>query len=99
MSESQKPVPSSDEIDLGQLLAKIGDFFKSIGQGIIWFLALLRNVPVKHKALFLSLTILGAIAGYGYASYLKKKFFETSMILSSDYLNKRIVDNTIAKLN
>lgn len=99
MTEPQKPATNSDEIDLGVLFSKIGDFFKSIGLGIMRFLALVRRVPLENKALF-TLLIIGAIViGFSYSSFLKKKFYATTMILSSDYLNKRIVDNTIDKLN
>lgn len=94
--ENQKP--ASDEIDITQLFAKIADFFKSIGLGVIKFLALLRNTPGQNKLLFASLILLGGLIGLGYSSLLKKKFYESSMILSSDYLNKRIVDNAIDKL-
>ena len=53
MSESQKPVSSSDEIDLGVLFSKIGNFFTDIGLGIMRFLALIRRVPLEHKTLFI----------------------------------------------
>src|SRR5882724_11398011 len=96
MENQQK---SNDEIDLGQVFTKIGDFFKNIGSGIIIFLALLRNIPMKNKRLFVLLVLAGGILGFSYSSLLKKKFYDTSMILSSDYLNKRIVDNAVDKLN
>jgi hypothetical protein len=41
----------------------------------------------------------GAVLGYAYSSFLKKKFYESSMILSSNYINKRIIDSSIEKLN
>ena len=98
MDNQPKPTPS-DEIDLGVLFAKIGDFFKGIGLGCIRFLALVRATPVANKALFISLTIAGATIAFGYATYVKKDFYESSMILSSNYLNKRIVESSIDKLN
>lgn len=98
MENQQKPV-QSDEIDLGQLFAKIGDFFKSIGMGVIRSIAILRNTPSNHKLLFGSLILVSGILGFAYSSFLKKKFYESTMVLSSNYLNKRIVDNTIEKLN
>src|SRR5260221_8787911 len=98
--ENQKPtITPTDEIDIGQIFAKIGDFFKSIGFGLIRFLALLRNTPLQSKGLFITLVIIGGIIGFSYSSFLKKKFYDSSMILSSEYLNKRIVDNAIDKLN
>lgn len=98
MENPQKPV-ASDEIDLGVLFTKIGDFFKRIGFGFIRFLALLRNTPLTNRTLFVSVILLGAIIGYSYSSFLKKKFYESTMILSSSYLNMRIVDSSIDKLN
>lgn len=90
---------SSDEIDLSQLMAKIGSFFSRIGNALIRLLASIRNTPLKHWPLFLVLTFLGGLFAFSYASYVNKKFYESTMILSSDYLNKRIVDNSISKLN
>lgn len=90
---------TSDEIDLGQLFIKIGVFFKSIGIAIIRFLALLRNTPLQNKTFFAVLIFLGGALGFVYSTVLKKKFYDSSMILSSEYLNKRIVDNSIDKLN
>lgn len=96
--ENQRHNPS-DEIDLGQLFNKIGDFFKSIGFGIIRVFALLRNTPLQNKGLFIVLILIGGVLGFLYSSYLKKNFYDSSMIFSSDYLNKRIVENSIDKLN
>jgi len=97
--ESQKPADRADEIDLGPVFTKIGDFFAGTWLGFMRFLALIRRVPIENKAVFLLLIAGGIVVGSLYAAFLKKKFYETSMILSSDYLNKRIVDNTIEKLN
>lgn len=95
MENTQKP----DDIELGLVFAKIGDFFKSIGYGIIRFIALLRNVPVDNKILFALLTVAGGVIGLSYSTFLKRKFFESSMVLSCDYVSKRIIDNAIEKLN
>lgn len=96
--ENQK-LNSSDEIDLGQLFSKIGDFFIQIGLGIMRFFALLRRIPLENKPLFIVVIIISVIAGFSYSRFIKKKFYESTMILSSDYLNKRLVDNTIEKLD
>lgn len=90
---------STDEIDLSQLFSKIGDFFINIGLGIMRFLALLRRIPLENKLLFTVVITMCIIAGFSYSRFIKKKFYESTMILSSDYLNKRLVDNTIDKLN
>jgi hypothetical protein len=99
MENQQKPV-QSDEIDLGVLFSKIGDFFGNVGMGILRGLAKLRQIPIQNKTLFIVLIIVFTGGAFLYASgILVKKYYETSMILSSDYLNKRILDNTIDKLN
>lgn len=98
MESPQKPV-SSDEIDLGQLFSKVGDFFKNIGLGFIRFLASLRRAPLENKFLFASVIVIAIVITGSYSLLLKKKFYESTMILSSNYLNKRIVDNMIEKLN
>jgi hypothetical protein len=99
MENQQKPVPS-DEIDLGVLFSKIGDFFGNVGMGVMRGLANLRQIPIQNKTLFIVLIIVFSGVAYLYSSgILVKKYYETSMILSSDYLNKRILDNTIDKLN
>ncbi len=99
MTENSKPTPSSDEIDLGVLFSKIGNFFKNMGVGFMRFLALIRRIPLENKALFGSLIFVGLAIGISYSGFFKKKFYSTTMILSSEYLNKRIMDNTIEKLN
>ena len=90
---------TTDEIDLGKLLAKIGEFFGSIAYGVIRLFALIRSTPLQNKGLFITLVVLGAVVGFSYSSFLKKKFYESTMVLSCDYLSKRIVDNSIEKLN
>jgi hypothetical protein len=97
--ENQKPTTPSDEIDLGLLFSKIGDFFINIGVGIMRFFALLRRVPLENKLIFSGIIIASIVVGFSYSKLIKKKFYESTMILSSDYLNKRLVDNTIDKLN
>jgi len=42
----------SDEIDLGQLLSKIGDSIRNVGLAFLRFLALIRKIPVDNKGLF-----------------------------------------------
>jgi hypothetical protein len=95
--EDQRP-SNSDEIDLSQLFSKIGDFFKSIGLGFIGFLALIRRIPIENKLAFILLTAASVAVGASYANLLQKNYYESTMILSSNYLNKRLVDNSIEKL-
>jgi len=99
MTENQKQVSSSEEIDLGALFSKIGDFFRNVGLGFLKLLALIRRIPLENKSSFIILIAAALIIGISYSTFWKKKFYATTMILSSEYLNKRIVDNTIEKLN
>ncbi|GHN00254.1 hypothetical protein WSM22_17430 [Cytophagales bacterium WSM2-2] len=94
-----QPPRSTEEVDLGQIFVKIGEFLKSLITGVIKFIAFLRNTPLQNKGTFGLLIVVGGIFGWAYSSFIKKKFYDSSMILSSDYLNKRIVDNSIGKLN
>jgi hypothetical protein len=98
MENQPKPV-QSDEIDLGVLFAKIGDFFKSIGLSFIRFLALLRSKPIENKVLFFGLIVAGGVLAASYGLYVRKKYYESTMILSSNYLNLRIVESAIEKIN
>jgi hypothetical protein len=95
--EDQRP-SNSDEIDLSQLFSKIGGFFKNIGLGFIGFLALIRRIPIENKLAFILLITASIAVGASYANLLKKNFYESTMILSSNYLNKRLVDNSMEKL-
>jgi hypothetical protein len=97
--ETQRPNTSSNEIDLTQFFSKIGDFFKNIGLGFMRFLALIRRIPLENKMAFVFIISGSVVFGIAYANLLQKSFYESTMILSSDYLNKRLVDNTIEKLN
>ena len=99
MTENQKQISNSDEIDLGVLFSKIGDFFKNMGLGFLRFLALLRRIPLENKSSFIILILAAIVIGISYSAFLKKKLYSTTMILNSEYLNKRIIDNTMEKLN
>ncbi|MEJ0034131.1 MAG: hypothetical protein WDO15_29075 [Bacteroidota bacterium] len=97
--DSQKPETKNDEIDLGQLFARIGDAFGRMGTGFIRFLATLRRVPFENKTSF-TLIILGSILlGVTFTFFIRKNYYESKMILSSDYLNKRLAESTIDKLD
>jgi hypothetical protein len=91
--------PTSEEIDLGQVFKKIGEGFKSAGIGTLRFIATLRRIPLENKFSFVGIITVSVILAIAYSSLLKKNYYESTMILSSQYLNKRLVDNTIAKLD
>jgi hypothetical protein len=93
-----KPGPS-EEIDLGQLIAKIGDRIKDAGMGVMRFLALLRRIPIENQFSFIGIIGFSLVLAISYSVFLKKSYYESTMILSSQYLNKRLVDNSIENLD
>lgn len=97
--ESQKPETKSDEIDLGQLFTRIGNFFANAWLGLMRFLATLRRAPFENKMSFALIITASIILGFVFSYYVRKNYYESSMILSSNYLNKRLADNTIDKLD
>lgn len=97
-TENQKTGPS-DEIDLGQLFQKVGDALRDLAMGFLRFLAMVRRIPIENKWSFLGITIVSILLAIAYSFLLKKQYYESTMILSSRYLNKRLVDNTIEKLD
>src|ERR1044071_5627287 len=97
--DSQKPDTKPDEIDLGQLFARIGDFFSTLWLNFMRLLATLRRVPFENKLSFF-LIIVGSVGlGSAFAFFVRQNFYESKMILSSDYLNKRLAENTVDKLD
>lgn len=98
MSEPQKYKSSEDEIDLRQLFNAIGRFFGNIGRGIVRLIVHIRRATLSNKYLLLVLGILGGCLGLGFNNY-SDPIYSTSLLLSSDYFNGRIIDNSIEKLN
>ncbi len=97
--ENQKKV-ESDEIDLGALFSKIGEFFSNLGLGVLKGFATLRQIPLQNKALFIGLILLSVTVAALYSKgIISKKYYESTMILNSQYLNTRILKGTIDKLN
>lgn len=94
-----KPVQPNDEIDITQLFRWIGRGFKNFGLGIIAAIAGLRNIFFTNLVFFLIIILSGLALGGSYFQFLSKKFYKSSMIISCDYLNNRIMQNSIEKLN
>ncbi len=99
MENRDTPPRQSDEIDLTQVFNAIGRFFNRVGSSILYFLASLRNIFFNNRLFFAGVIIGGLTLGAIYSELLKKKFYKTTMVLSCDYLNTQILDNTIDKLN
>ncbi|HEX5171794.1 MAG TPA: hypothetical protein VFW11_21595 [Cyclobacteriaceae bacterium] len=94
-----KPAQPSDEIDITQLFRWIGRGFKNFGLGIIMAIAGLRNLFFTNRAFFSVIILAGLVVGGSYYQFLSRKFYKSSMIISCDYLNNRIMENAIEKLN
>ncbi|HEX8061265.1 MAG TPA: hypothetical protein VF473_10040 [Cyclobacteriaceae bacterium] len=97
--ESQKPDAKSDEIDLGALFSKIGDFFGNAWLNFMRFLAIIRRVPFENKLSFFLIIFASVAIGTSFTIFLQKNYYESKMILSSDYLNKRLAESAIEKLD
>lgn len=98
--ENRDPNPRpSDELDLSQIFTSIGNFFVRIGDGILYFLASLRNLFFNNRIFFAGVILAGLALGAVYSELLKKKFYKSSMVLSCDYLNTQTLANTVEKLN
>jgi hypothetical protein len=98
MSDSQKYKSSEDEIDLRQLFNAIGRFFGNIASGTIHLIVNVRRATLVNKYLFLTLAILGGCLGLALNNF-SDPIYSSSLLLSSDYFNGRIIDNSIEKLN
>lgn len=98
--QNQDPVhKSSDEIDLTQFFKWIGRGFTRIGNGILYGLAGLRNLFFNNRLFFGGIIVIGLLLGALYSELLKKKYYQSTMVLSCDYLNTQILQNTVEKLN
>jgi hypothetical protein len=99
MSETQnQPRKQEDEIDLRQLFSAIGDFFSGIGKTVINSVIKVRRRSFEYKWLILVLVIAGISLGLIYNN-VRQPVYSSSMLISSDYFNGRIIDNSIEKLN
>jgi flagellar biosynthesis chaperone FliJ len=90
---------SSDEIDITQFFRWIGSGFRRFGNGILYGLAGLRRLFVTNLLFFSIMMAVGMVIGVAYSGFLEKKHYTSSMIIKCDYLNMRIVQNSIDKLN
>jgi hypothetical protein len=63
------------------------------------FLALMRRIPLENRFSFIGIIGISLMLSIAYSVLLKKSYYESTMILSSNYLNKRLVDNSIENLD
>jgi len=94
-----RQVQPNDEIDITQLFRWIGRGFRNFGLGVITAIAGLRNVFYTNRVFFFIVILSGLVIGGSYFQFLSKKFYQSSMIISCDYLNNRVMQNSIEKLN
>lgn len=87
-----------DEIDLRKLFQAIGNGFANIGAALINLIVRIRRVSITYKKLIITMIVLGVVAGVAF-NIVSKPYYNTSMLLSSEYFNGRLVENNIEKLN
>lgn len=89
---------NSDEIDLRQLFQAIGNFFRGIFRSIMLGILHFRNSTIRNFKLLLIFLIGGVISGI-IIKQISKPYYQSSLILKSQYLNNRLVESTINKLD
>jgi hypothetical protein len=94
-----QPAQASDEIDISQLFRWIGSGFSRFGNSILKGIASLRRLFIMNRIFFAVLIVGGVVLGGSYSRFLEKKYYTSSMIISCDYLNMRIITNSMEKLN
>jgi hypothetical protein len=95
----QNQTNSSDEIDLIHFFRNLGQGVRNTGRAILMGVAELRFQLLRNKLLFVVIVFIGVSASIAYSGFFEKKHYTSSMIIKSEYLNMRIIDNTIEKLN
>jgi hypothetical protein len=97
--ENTHPKNNPEDVEVTQFFTWIGRAFRRFGMSAFATLATLRNVFFTHKLFFLIVIAAGLIIGGLYSELIKKKYYRTTMVLSCDYLNTQVMENTIEKLN
>jgi len=97
--DNQRSNTPQDDIDLGRLFTRIGDGIRSAWLGLMRLLALIRRVPFENKLSFVAIIGASVVIGFTFTYFLRKNYYESTMILSSNYLNKRLTESTMDKLN
>ena len=99
---SDQPQPNQtyrdDEIDLRKLFQAIGNFFVNIGRSIVKLILSIRRATLRYKILLLIALVVGGLAGL-VLNKVVDPYYKTQMVLKSQYLNTKLVQNSIDKLN
>lgn len=88
-----------DEIDIGHIFKLIGRAFTRFGQGLFFGVATLRYLFIQNRLFFAIVIIVGLVFGGVYVKLIRKDVYRTSMILSSDYHNPRLLESIFNKIN
>jgi len=88
----------SDEIDLRELFRAIGNWFKGIAENLVLGVVIIRRHTLKNKWLLIALLVIGSGLGTS-TGFLLDRFYSSSMVVNSYYLNAEIVENIIDKLD
>lgn len=99
MEPAETKPKNTDEVDLSQFFSWVSKGFNRLGNSILYLLATLRNLFFTNRVFFAGVILAGLVLGALYSELLKKKFYQSTMVLSCDYLNLQILTNTIEKLN
>lgn len=87
-----------DEIDLRKLFQSIGNGFSNIGKAFINLIIRIKRVSIAYKILLITVIVAGIVVGVVF-NKVSKPYYNTSMLLSSEYFNARLVENNVDKLN
>ena len=98
MEQDQKQNLKDDEIDLRAVFAAIGGFFVRIWNFFLSLIIGFRRITLKRLYLILVMMFLGAVISAGYY-FQRKPFFQTALLIQSDYLNNRLVESAVEKLD
>lgn len=96
--QNRKPQYSDDEIDLRAVFSAIGGFFNRIGNGIISVILAIRKITLTNYRLILIIGVLGVVSGTS-STFFFKPYYRSSLLLNSTYLNGRLIETSIEKLN
>lgn len=86
------------EVDLRSVLGVFREVFKSIGNGLLSIVLSIRRAFVRNRVLFLICMTLAVIAGIWMSSF-GPQYYESKMVLRSEFLNPQTVAINIEKLD
>jgi hypothetical protein len=95
---TQNPRAASEEVDIREVFAAIGNFFRRIGNSFILFLIQLRKATKKYAWLIVACMLTGAAIGYiGYVSF--QPYYASELALSSRYYSSEMLKSAINELD